>query len=111
MCYIFSECVSQVHIFTLRLSQFQLKDEFNFDYETHCDVECIIHMYGNFGMEKCITNLDGVFGCCLIDTEKHRVYVARDPFGVRPVFRLLSDNGVLGVCSEAKGNNENTNDT
>jgi len=48
-------------------------------------------------------NLYGVFGFILLDTKLNKVFCGRDTFGVRPVFKLLTENGTLGVCSEAKG--------
>lgn len=48
-------------------------------------------------------NLYGVFGFILFDTKLKKVYCGRDTYGVRPVFKLLSNNGTLGICSEAKG--------
>ncbi|KAK9752107.1 Asparagine synthase [Popillia japonica] len=81
----------------------RLAEEFKFDYETLCDVECILHLYNEFGIEKTVKNLDGVFGFCIVDYAKMRVCVARDPYGVRPLFRMRTADGVLGICSEAKG--------
>lgn len=77
--------------------------QFNFEYETCCDVECITQLYSYGGIEHCVQNLDGVFGFVLIDTKKRSMFVARDPFGVRPLFRFVSDVGVIGFSSEAKG--------
>lgn len=82
---------------------FQLEKEFGFEYETKCDVECIIHLYADGGIEKVVKNLDGVFSFILIDGEKKEIHIARDPYGVRPCFTLRTNNGILGVCSEAKG--------
>lgn len=81
----------------------QLGEEFGFKYETRSDVECILHLYKKFGIQGCVENLDGVFAFCLLDIEKGKVYLARDPYGVRPLFTLTNDNGVLAICSEAKG--------
>uniref|UniRef100_J3JXG4 Asparagine synthetase [glutamine-hydrolyzing] n=1 Tax=Dendroctonus ponderosae TaxID=77166 RepID=J3JXG4_DENPD len=81
----------------------ELKKEFEFNYETFSDVECIFHLYEKFGIEKCVRSLDGVFAFCIVDIPKRKVFLGRDPFGVRPLFRIISDNGILGVCSEAKG--------
>ena len=82
---------------------FQLAKEFGFEYETGSDVECIIHLFKKFGIEKCAQNLDGVFAFCLVNLESKTIYLARDPYGVRPLFRLVTDAGILGVASEAKG--------
>ncbi|KAL0276996.1 UNVERIFIED_CONTAM: hypothetical protein PYX00_004435 [Menopon gallinae] len=81
----------------------RLRSQFDFQYETKCDVECIIHLYAKFGMEKTVQNLDGVFAFIIIDAEKKEIHIARDPYGVRPAFILNTSDGVLGVCSEAKG--------
>lgn len=84
-------------------NQKELKKEHDFNYETFSDVECIFHLYEKFGIEKCVKSLDGVFAFCILDIPKKKVFLGRDPYGVRPLFRVLSENGVLGICSEAKG--------
>lgn len=66
-------------------------------------MECIIHLYQKFGIEKCAQELDGVFAFIVVDMENMTVNVARDPYGVRPLFRLVTNNGILGISSEAKG--------
>nr|XP_023029246.1 asparagine synthetase [glutamine-hydrolyzing] isoform X1 [Leptinotarsa decemlineata]XP_023029247.1 asparagine synthetase [glutamine-hydrolyzing] isoform X1 [Leptinotarsa decemlineata]XP_023029248.1 asparagine synthetase [glutamine-hydrolyzing] isoform X1 [Leptinotarsa decemlineata] len=81
----------------------RLQKQFNFEYETYSDVECIFHLYENFGIEKCIQNLDGVFAFCIVDYPRNKVFLGRDPYGVRPLFKLKSESGILGVSSEAKG--------
>ncbi|XP_054271119.1 asparagine synthetase [glutamine-hydrolyzing]-like isoform X2 [Macrosteles quadrilineatus] len=81
----------------------RLGEHFKFEYETRCDVECITHLFATRGIEFCVQHLDGVFGFVLVDSKTQRVYVGRDPFGVRPLFRIKSDVGIVGFCSEAKG--------
>lgn len=80
-----------------------MEKEFGFEYETGSDVECIFHLYQTRGIEECVKNLDGVFSFCILDPTNKKIILARDPYGVRPLFRLTSDCGVLAICSEAKG--------
>jgi asparagine synthase (glutamine-hydrolysing) len=54
---------------------------------THSDCEVIIHMYKRYGIEETVKRLDGVFAFVLYDRNKHVVHVARDPFGVRPLYK------------------------
>lgn len=54
--------------------------------ETESDCEIIIHMYRRYGMKHTLTMLDGVFSFILVDLLSSKVYVARDPFGVRPLY-------------------------
>ncbi|CAG2227391.1 ASNS [Mytilus edulis] len=81
----------------------QLQKEFDFHYATKCDGEAIIHLYAQGGIEFAAKHLDGVFSFCLLDTANRKVFLGRDTYGVRPMFRLYNDNGFLAVCSEAKG--------
>ena len=54
--------------------------------KTGSDCEIIIHLYKRFGIEYTLNKLDGVFAFVLYDKEKEQVFIARDPFGVRPLF-------------------------
>lgn len=67
------------------------------------DGEILLHLYDRFGAKKMASLLDGVFAFILLDTANRRVCVGRDTFGVRPLFRCQTDDGFLGLCSEAKG--------
>lgn len=80
-----------------------LGNQYEYEYATKCDVEVIMHLYANGGPDKVARSLDGVFAFCLMDVEKRRVLIGRDPYGVRPLFRLRSDNGQLAISSESKG--------
>lgn len=80
--------------------------EHGFSYTTRCDIEVIIHLYVHLGIENVTKMLDGVFAFCLMDIESRRILIGRDPYGVRPLFRLSSDDGQLGICSESKVINE-----
>lgn len=55
---------------------------------TNSDCEAIIHLYKLFGIEQTLNMLDGVYSFILCDFEKKEIYVARDAFGVRPLYVL-----------------------
>ena len=50
------------------------------------DCEVIIHLYKKYGFEQTLQMLDGVFAFILIDINKNLVFIARDTYGVRPLF-------------------------
>ena len=56
--------------------------------KTDSDCEIIIHMYKKYGIDYTLNNLDGVFAFVLIDLEKNKMFVARDPYGVRPLYHM-----------------------
>jgi len=65
--------------------------------ETTSDCEVIIHLYKKYGIKQTLNMLDGVFSFVLYDMNKDEIYVARDPFGVRPLFILIDNNTKKGV--------------
>ena len=53
---------------------------------TKSDCEVIIHLYRKFGIYYTLKMLDGVFAFMLFDQRLGKIYVARDLYGVRPLF-------------------------
>lgn len=60
---------------------------------TDSDCEVIIHCYLRFGIEYTLQLLDGVFAFVLLDNEPEntKMYVARDPYGVRPLYTMYGE--------------------
>jgi len=80
---------------------------------TGSDCEVIIHLYLKYGIEQTLTMLDGVFAFVLFDNRlthdlTNRIYIARDPLGVRPLYYLKNKNNcydlfsLYGFASELK---------
>lgn len=61
--------------------------------KTNSDCEVIIDMYKKYGFDYTVQNLDGVFAFILIDLHAKEIFVARDPFGVRPMYVCSSQYG------------------
>jgi len=68
---------------------------------TNSDCEVIIYLYLKYGIDYLLDSLDGVFSFVLYDSRNGSVYVARDPYGVRPLYYLQTKNVVL-FASELK---------
>ena len=80
-----------------------LVEENGFETNTQSDCEVILHLYKKYGMEYTLRLIDGVFAFVLVDTAEKRAYVARDAFGVRPLFWYTSEDGKhYGFASEMK---------
>ena len=74
--------------------------------KTNSDCEVIIHLYLKYNDINHVLNLlDGVFSFVLFDFN-HNIplcYVARDPFGVRPLYNIIDhDDFTYGFSSELK---------
>jgi len=70
--------------------------------ETNSDCEIIVHLYKKYGIEQTLHMLDGVFAFVLYDYSCNQMFIARDPYGVRPMYVLNSDDHMFGVASELK---------
>lgn len=81
----------------------ELQKEHTFNYKSKSDCEVILHMYKKYGIYDTLLKLDGEFSFCLYDKNKHILYAARDPFGVRPLFKGTDKEGNIFFSSEAKG--------
>ena len=46
--------------------------------------------------------MDGVFACALYDGYENKLYLARDPFGVRPMYHGYTNCGDFCFASELK---------
>ena len=70
----------------------QLFEMINVKPSTDSDCEIIIHLYKKFGIEYTLSLLDGYFSFVIYDsrdkTKEPIVYIARDPYGVRPLYIL-----------------------
>ncbi len=80
----------------------ELAKEFSLEMTTGSDCEIIPKLYEQIGNEVWAA-LDGVFATVLVDTKLKRTFIARDPYGVRPLFIADDANGGLVISSELKG--------
>ena len=64
------------------------------------DTETILNYVGHFGI-KSIVDLNGIFSFALLDKEKNKLFFARDPFGVKPLY-YFNDNGKIIFSSEIR---------
>ena len=70
----------------------KLAKDLNISLHTDSDCEIILHLYKLFGIEYTLNILDGVFSFILYDCKKDKIYIARDPYGVRPLYYFFDKN-------------------
>src|SRR3954465_1266230 len=69
-------------------------------FTSHCDTEVLPHLYEERGVSFA-EGLRGMFAIALWDARERRLVLARDPFGIKPLYYRVA-GGVLSFASELK---------
>jgi len=69
-------------------------------FKGHSDTETILYYLAKFGMDA-IKNLNGIFAIAFFDRIKEKLYLARDPFGIKPLYYCFKNN-TLAFSSEIR---------
>src|SRR5207302_10147070 len=66
----------------------------------HSDTETILHCLAQGGVSAA-AQFNGIFAFGFVDTERRKLFLARDPFGVKPLYYCLERDSFL-FCSEIR---------
>ena len=69
-------------------------------FETESDTEVVLHGYAQWG-ESCLKRFNGIFAFGIWENRTQRLFLARDPMGVKPLFYMCLRDGFL-FASEIK---------
>jgi asparagine synthase (glutamine-hydrolysing) len=69
-------------------------------FTSHCDSEVILAAYRRWGPD-CLSRFNGMFAIALWDTRDRSLFLARDRFGVKPLY-YTTDGRSLAFASEPK---------
>lgn len=65
------------------------------------DTETIVLAYHEWG-PSCLTRFNGMFAFIILDRLERKLFLARDRFGVKPLYYWFGPQGYLAVASEIK---------
>ena len=71
----------------------ELKQNY-FEIRTHSDTEILLKGYILYGKDV-INHLNGIFAFAVLDTSKKELFLARDHFGVKPLFYTNVDDTLI----------------
>ncbi len=72
-----------------------------YPFQTDSDCEVLIPLYRELGADF-LDRLTGIFAFVLYDAGRDRYLIARDPYGVMPLYTGRDEHGTLYVASEMK---------
>lgn len=83
--------------------QLRAQYETTYPFTSHSDCEAILPLYRQFGIAETAKRLDAEYALVIWDSEKKKLFAARDPIGIRPLFYGHSSvDGKIMFASEAK---------
>lgn len=92
--YIVSMCNGEIYNHNV------LKNNYHLPCNSGCDCEVIPYIYEKEGPDRCAKLLNGAFAFILYDRSNNMFFIARDPYGVRPLYICLLKNGSFVFCSD-----------
>jgi len=75
-------------------------EESGHKFQSNSDTEVIIHSYEQWSYE-CLNHFNGMFAFCIYDKNKNLIFLARDRFGIKPLY-YYCENYNLIFSSEIK---------
>jgi len=70
-------------------------------FKSKTDTEVIIYAYIEWGIE-CVNKFNGMFAFSIYDNFKKKFYLARDRYGIKPVYYHITDDKTFIYASEIK---------
>jgi asparagine synthase (glutamine-hydrolysing) len=80
-------------------------------FKTNCDTEVIIHGYKQWGIDI-LNRLNGMFGLAIWDEIRKKLFIARDPMGIKVVYytitkdKLIFASEVRAILTAIGGNHQ-----
>lgn len=75
-------------------------EESGFTFNGYCDTEVLLKSYIFYGNDV-VNHLNGIYAFAIWNSQKQELFLARDHFGIKPLFYTLQ-NGTLLFASEIK---------
>ena len=63
-------------------------------FSTSSDTEVVLHAYMEY-KEKCVEHFNGFFAFCIYDKISNSYFIARDRYGIKPLYYSKSENGFI----------------
>ncbi len=78
----------------------ELIEDYNYTFQGYSDTEVVLKAYIQWG-SKIISKFNGIFSFAIWDENKNELFLARDHFGIKPLYYTIIDNDII-FASEIK---------
>lgn len=98
-------------IYNYQLLKKELEQQ-GFTFKTNSDTEVLAHGFAQWGIEKLLEKIDGMYAIAILDRRTSELHLARDRFGEKPLFycytqgRFAYSSNMLALAALPWVNNE-----
>jgi len=79
----------------------ELRKMLDCPFRGHSDTETLTELISARGIHKVLPLLNGMYAFAALDTVENKLYLARDPFGIKPLY-YIKENDTFAFSSEVK---------
>lgn len=72
-----------------------------YQFKGNSDTEVLMNMYLEYGIEKMLELVNGIYSIAIFDARQEKIYLMRDRFGIKPLYYAIQDD-ILLFSSEQK---------
>ncbi|MFZ5790038.1 MAG: asparagine synthase (glutamine-hydrolyzing) [Pseudomonadota bacterium] len=80
----------------------ELRRDLEVNFRGHSDTETLVEHLATHGLAKTLPRLNGLFAFAALDREAGRLYLVRDPFGIKPLYYAQLPRRGLAFASEVR---------
>ncbi len=80
----------------------ELRKNLSVSWRGHSDTETLVESLAAEGVDATLQRLNGIFAFAALDRVAGKLYLARDPFGVKPMYYAPTTEGGLAFASELR---------
>lgn len=75
--------------------------DWGYHFKSSTDTEVVLALYLRYGLQEMLNKLNGMFAIVIADLDRQELYVARDRFGIKPMY-YISNEDIFAFSSELK---------
>ncbi len=83
----------------------ELRKQVDGQFRGHSDTETLVELLAAKGIESILSQLNGMFAFAALEVQTGKLYLVRDPFGIKPLYYCQSGNS-FAFASEIKALNK-----
>ena len=88
-------------IYNYKILKKKIEQSFNINWKSSSDTEVLLEFISNFGLNKTLKMINGMYAFSVFDKEKNITYLCRDRLGEKPLYYSLKNDEFI-FSSELK---------